>query len=258
MNNTHPQERVSPYKGRQTISYFKISHHAVKEKKVCLDKKELFFKRCFDIVVSLFVCAFVLTWLLPLLAILIKLTSRGPVFFIQKRVGAFEETFNCFKLRTMVVNAEANTEQAQVNDPRITTFGKFLRLSCMDELPQFFNVLIGNMSIVGPRPHMIKDCKEFSSLIKKYESRSLVKPGITGMAQVRGYRGKTNGFYDVSHRYKWDMFYIRNLSFILDMQIIGLTIKSMLLTVYNIMIGKNHRQENKVVDYKFKAPEFLN
>lgn len=187
MNN---QQGLHSYEKTKAVSYLKISHLSTEEFTVPQSKKGFFFKRCFDIVFSLLAILFILSWLLPILAILIKMTSRGPVFFIQKRVGAFGKTFNCLKLRTMVVNAQANIQQAQVNDPRITPFGKFLRLSCLDELPQFFNVLLGDMSIVGPRPHMIRDCKEFSKLIRNYNSRSLVKPGITGMAQVKGYRGK--------------------------------------------------------------------
>jgi putative colanic acid biosynthesis UDP-glucose lipid carrier transferase len=257
MNNIHNQRNFSPYKTERTLSYLKISHLATEEHSIQRNKIDVFFKRSFDVVFSLLVIVCLLSWLLPVLAILIKLNSKGPVFFVQERVGAFGKTFSCFKLRTMIVNAQANTKQAQANDPRITSVGKFLRLSCLDELPQFFNVLLGDMSIVGPRPHMIKDCKEFSKLIKQYNSRSLVKPGITGMAQVKGYRGKTNGFYDVSHRFKWDMFYVRNLSFILDMQIMGLTVTSTLLTVYAAIFNSKKKDE-KLADYSFETPEFLN
>jgi putative colanic acid biosynthesis UDP-glucose lipid carrier transferase len=215
------------------------------------------FKRLFDIIVSLFVIVFVLSWLLPVLGICIRLDSKGPVFFIQKRVGALGKIFYCIKLRTMVVNAEANVQQAQADDPRITSFGKFLRLSCMDELPQFFNVLIGDMSIVGPRPHMIRDCREFSKVVKHYGSRYSVRPGITGMAQVKGYRGKTRNFFDVSHRYKWDMFYVRNLSFSLDMRIVGLTITSTISSVYCNLIGRREKTE-PANTYELDTPEYLN
>jgi putative colanic acid biosynthesis UDP-glucose lipid carrier transferase len=222
---------------------------------VSIREKNLAFKRMFDVAVSLLVIVFVLSWLLPILAIIIKLDSRGPVFFIQKRVGAMGKVFYCLKLRTMVVNDQANTQQAQNNDPRITRFGKFLRLSCLDELPQFFNVLIGHMSIVGPRPHMIRDCKEFSKIVKHYNYRNLVKPGITGMAQVKGYRGKTNDYYDVSHRYKWDMFYVKNRSLNLDMRIMGLTIVSTFTIVYSTIVS---RQRKEVVDFKLDTAEYLN
>ena len=155
MNSTN-QQGITPYERTKAVSYLKISHPVVEEIEIPKTKKDLLFKRCFDFIFSLLVIVSILSWLLPILAILVKLTSRGPVFFIQKRVGAFGKTFHCFKLRTMVVNAQANIQQAQANDPRITPFGKFLRLSCLDELPQFFNVLMGDMSIVGPRPHMIR------------------------------------------------------------------------------------------------------
>jgi putative colanic acid biosysnthesis UDP-glucose lipid carrier transferase len=255
MNN---QKGFLPYEKTKEVSYLKISHLSTEEFTIPQGKKNLFLKRCFDIFFSLTIIVFILSWLLPVLAILIKLTSRGPVFFIQKRVGAFGKTFNCFKLRTMVVNAQANVQQAQVNDPRITAFGKFLRLSCLDELPQFFNVLMGDMSTVGPRPHMIRDCKEFSKLIRNYNSRSLVKPGITGMAQVKGYRGKTNDYFDVSHRFKWDMYYVKNLSLKMDMQIIGLTITSTLSMVYASLTGSKKEKEAETVVLNFESTEYLN
>lgn len=194
----------------------------------------MFAKRAFDIVLSLLVIALVLWWLLPILAILIKLDSPGPVFFIQKRIGLFGRTFNCLKIRTMVVNNQADTEQADKNDPRITPLGKFLRLSCIDELPQFFNVLIGDMSVVGPRPHMIKDCEEFARQVPSYALRQLMRPGITGMAQVKGYRGKTKGFFDVFHRYQWDVFYVRNANFMLDLRLINKTIGQTISAVFKV------------------------
>lgn len=258
MSNIPNQDRgLSLEKGR-SISYLKISHPVQEEHEILPGKTKRIIKRSFDLVASLLVSIFLLSWLLPLLAFFIKLSSRGPVFFIQKRVGAQGKTFDCIKLRTMIVNPEANLEQARENDPRITPLGKFLRLSCLDELPQFFNVLMGHMSIVGPRPHMIKDCREFSRVIQRYDARTLVKPGITGMAQVKGYRGKTHNFYDVSHRFKWDMFYVRNLSFILDMQIIGLTIVATFTAVYRALFHRGRKQEEKVVEYRLELPEFLN
>jgi putative colanic acid biosynthesis UDP-glucose lipid carrier transferase len=218
-------------------------------------KQHLFFKRVFDITVSFLVIVLVLSWLIPILAILIKLDSRGPVFFVQKRVGAFGKNFNCYKLRTMYTNSQSNTQQAQVNDPRITSFGKFLRLSCLDELPQFFNVLIGNMSIVGPRPHMLKDCHEFSKIVREYKTRELVKPGITGIAQVKGYRGKTDTVYDVVHRYKWDIFYVKNYNFHLDMRIMRLTITSTITAVFATL--KNQRAKGREMP-RLNTPEYLN
>ncbi len=120
----------------------------------------------------------------------------------------------------MVKNAMANVQQAGANDPRITKFGMFLRHSCLDELPQFFNVLIGDMSIVGPRPHMISDCLGFLQVVPDYDLRHMVKPGITGIAQVKGYRGKVSSYLDIIHRFKLDMFYIQKACFILDLKII--------------------------------------
>ncbi|MCU7550857.1 sugar transferase [Chitinophagaceae bacterium LB-8] len=188
-------------------------------------------KRLFDIVVSLLVTIFLLSWLLPILAILIKLDSKGPVFFCQKRIGAYGKPFYCIKLRSMVENAMANVEQAGANDPRITRFGKFLRYSYLDELPQFINVLNGDMSIVGPRPHMINDCLSFLQVIPDYNLRHTMKPGITGMAQIKGYRGKVNTYFDVTHRFKLDMFYIKKANFLLDLKIFLATIAQLLFSI---------------------------
>jgi putative colanic acid biosysnthesis UDP-glucose lipid carrier transferase len=216
------------------------------------------FKRAFDIIISVLVTVFILSWLLPILAILIKLDSKGPVFFIQKRVGAFGKVFRCIKLRTMVVNAEANTLQAVENDPRITPLGKFLRFSSMDELPQFFNVLIGDMSVVGPRPHMISDSTEFAKLVRHYKSRYSIKPGITGMAQVKGYRGNTKDFFDIAHRSKWDMFYVRNRCFSLDVKILRLTVASMIGSVYKGFFPKRSTETETQTAYRLETPEYLN
>ena len=181
-------------------------------------------KRCFDILVSLVFIVLVLSWLLPLLALLIRMDSGGPVFFIQKRVGFLGRSFDCIKLRTMRVNTEANTLQARENDPRVTRFGRFLRKSNLDELPQFFNVLMGHMSIVGPRPHMHEDCRMFSQVVMSYKFRNILKPGITGLAQVKGFRGPAKNFEKIFKRYQWDAFYIRNAGFWLDMRIIRETV----------------------------------
>ncbi len=198
----------------------------------------LLLKRTFDIVFSLLVIVFLLSWLLPILAVLVKLSSKGPVFFIQERIGAKGKVFKCLKVRSMVVNAQANVKQAEANDPRITPIGRFLRDSCMDELPQFFNVLKGDMSIVGPRPHMVKDCNDFSRLVPNYGYRHSVKPGITGMAQVKGYRGETHCIYDISHRYRWDVFYVNNYSFLLDVKIIYKTYIQTVAAVLNLSENK--------------------
>jgi putative colanic acid biosynthesis UDP-glucose lipid carrier transferase len=190
-----------------------------------VEQKHNFFivKRIFDIVFSSLVIIFILSWLFPIIALMIKLDSRGPVFFVQRRVGRWGKSFRCLKFRTMVVNEQANTRQASENDSRITRVGNFLRKSNLDEFPQFFNVLLGQMSVVGPRPHMHADCYNFSSVIANYKFRNMVKPGITGLAQVKGYRGPTKNFESIFHRYQFDAFYIRNANFWLDMRIVRKT-----------------------------------
>jgi putative colanic acid biosynthesis UDP-glucose lipid carrier transferase len=198
----------------------------------------LVFKRLFDIFFS---CVFLLligTWLFPLLALLVWLDSRGPVFFIQSRVGRAGRTFSCVKFRTMVPNTEANSKQAEVDDYRITRIGYFLRNSSLDELPQFVNVLLGQMSLVGPRPHMHADCVRFSSMVNEYKFRNFVKPGITGLAQVKGFRGPTGDFGSVFHRYQYDAFYVRNCNFWLDIRIIRRTAAQTVKFVYTSVTGK--------------------
>ena len=183
----------------------------------------LFVKRSIDLVVSLVITLAILSWLLPLLAIMIKIDSRGPVFFRQKRTGYRGRTFDCFKLRTMQVNPEAHDLQAALNDPRITRMGRFLRVSNLDELPQFINVLLGDMSIVGPRPHMLSDSDYFSELFPGYYNRYLVKPGITGLAQINGFRGPTPNVRSVYKRLQWDLYYVEHATTGMDVRIIILT-----------------------------------
>jgi putative colanic acid biosysnthesis UDP-glucose lipid carrier transferase len=187
-----------------------------------IDSKKAYFisKRILDIFVSLTFIILVLSWLIPLTALLIKLDSRGPIFFKQKRVGRGGRSFYCYKFRTMVMNNDADKKQATEDDQRITKVGKYLRKSNLDEFPQFFNVLIGDMSIVGPRPHMHADCGSFSAIIPGYKFRNLVKPGITGMAQVKGYHGRVITTVCIFRRYQWDAYYIRNASLFLDLRII--------------------------------------
>jgi Undecaprenyl-phosphate glucose phosphotransferase len=185
-------------------------------------------KRIFDLVFSLFVGILILSWLIPLVSLLIKLDSRGPVFFIQQRHGKGNVSFGCFKFRTMVVNNDADSKQASKNDSRITRVGKFLRKTSLDELPQFINVLIGNMSVIGPRPHPIKLNESFATKITHIMSRHYVKPGITGLAQCMGYRGETQELMDMENRIRMDRYYIENWSFWLDLKIIFLTIVSLL------------------------------
>ena len=189
-----------------------------------------FLKRVFDILFSSLVIVFVLSWLYPILAMLIKLSSKGPIFFKQARSGVDNEEFTCYKFRSMTQSISSDSQQAIKGDARITKIGAFLRKSSLDEFPQFFNVLMGNMSIVGPRPHMILHTEEYSVLINKYMVRQLVKPGITGAAQVRGYRGETKELKDMEGRVRLDVWYIENWSLSLDINII-------FHTVWNVLKG---------------------
>jgi putative colanic acid biosynthesis UDP-glucose lipid carrier transferase len=176
-------------------------------------------KRSQDIVASLLISLLLFPWLFPIIILLIKLDSKGPAFFKQKRVGFLGKTFWCYKFRTMYMNDAADTRQAIKDDPRVTRIGRFLRNTGLDELPQFINVLLGHMSIVGPRPHMLKDSSEFSSVVANYKFRNLARPGITGMSQVRGCRGPASTFQSIFRRYQWDAYYVRNISFGLDLKI---------------------------------------
>jgi len=181
-------------------------------------------KEVFDFSFSLCVIVFVFPWLFPILILLIKANSAGPVFFVQKRSGRDNQSFPCYKFRTMYVNTAANELQARPNDTRITKVGAFLRRTSMDELPQFFNVLMGNMSVVGPRPHMLSHTEQYSELINNFLVRHYAKPGITGWAQVNGFRGETKELADMENRVEHDIWYIENWSFLLDLKIIGLTV----------------------------------
>ncbi len=181
-------------------------------------------KRFFDILFSLFVIVFILSWLTPLLFLLVKNESKGPLLFKQTRDGLNGKTFKCYKFRSMVINELSEDIQATKEDIRITKIGRFLRKTSMDELPQFYNVLKGEMSIVGPRPHMLSQTKKYAKIVDKFMVRHFVKPGITGLAQVRGYRGEVEKNEDMENRVKLDIFYIENWSFILDIKIIGQTI----------------------------------
>jgi putative colanic acid biosynthesis UDP-glucose lipid carrier transferase len=182
-----------------------------------------FIKRVFDIVFSLGILLFVFSWLFPILAIIIKLQSKGPVFFMQVRSGRENENFKCYKFRSMRVNSDSDKKQATRNDSRITKIGAFMRKTSIDELPQFFNVLIGNMSVVGPRPHMVSHTEQYSKVIEKYMVRHFLKPGITGWAQVNGFRGETKNTEAMENRVEADVWYLENWSFLLDLKIIFLT-----------------------------------
>ena len=186
-----------------------------------------FLKRSFDLVFSFLITVLILSWLTPILAILIKLDSRGPIFFKQKRSGKNNDLFWCLKFRTMQVNADSETKQAEKNDSRVTRAGLFLRKTSLDELPQFFNVLVGDMSVIGPRPHMVSHTELYSKIVNKFMLRHWVKPGITGLSQAMGYRGETKEKNAMKHRVRLDIFYIENWSFWLDLKIIVLTIISL-------------------------------
>jgi len=181
-------------------------------------------KRIFDIVVSSLVTIFILSWLIPLLAILIRLESKGPVFFIQHRTGRNNRTFRCLKLRSMRVNNDANEKQASRNDSRFTRVGRILRKTNLDEMPQFLNVLLGDMSIVGPRPHMLRHTEEYSRIIQQYMVRHFLKPGITGWAQVNGFRGEITEESQLKKRIEHDIWYMENWSVYLDLRIMFLTV----------------------------------
>jgi len=181
-------------------------------------------KRMFDLVFSGFVIVFILSWLYPITALLIKLSSKGPVLFVQKRTGVNGITFNCYKFRSMLVNPDADLKQAVEDDPRITKIGKFIRKTNIDELPQFFNVFKGEMSVVGPRPHMLAHTEQYSALIDNYLVRHYVKPGITGWAQVNGYRGETDELWKMEKRVEYDKEYIENWSLDWDCVIVWKTV----------------------------------
>ena len=181
-------------------------------------------KRVFDIVFSLAVIVLILSWLTPLIALVIKVESKGSVFFTQSRNGYNFKSFRCFKFRSMVKNSKADIEQVTRGDERITVFGQLLRKTSMDEMPQFFNVLKGDMSVVGPRPHMLSHTDMYAKKIDKFMVRHFVKPGITGLAQVSGYRGEVESDKDIIGRVQHDIFYIENWSFFLDLKIIFQTL----------------------------------
>lgn len=189
------------------------------------------FKRLFDIGFSLLVFILILSWLAPLLALLIKMESKGPIFFKQGRPGLNGKEFFCYKFRSMKINGMTEIE-ASKNDPRVTKIGRFMRKTSIDEMPQFLNVLKGEMSIVGPRPHLWSQNHKYATKITKYMVRLYVKPGITGLAQIKGYRGEIETDTDMINRIKYDVFYIENWSFALDVKII-------IQTIVNIFKGED-------------------
>ena len=192
----------------------------------------MFIKRIFDIVFSLIIIVGILLWLTPVLYVFIKLESKGPIFFKQKRNGLNYDEFYCYKFRSMNLNAIADLEQVSKNDPRITNVGKIIRKTSIDELPQFLNVLLGDMSVVGPRPHMVSHTEMYARRIDKFMVRHFIKPGITGLAQTKGFRGEVETDKDIIFRVKYDIFYLENWSLLLDIKIIY-------LTIYNAIKGED-------------------
>ena len=213
-----------------TVPYISIN-------KLPLDNTiNIYFKRTFDIVFSFLVVTLILSWLTPLLGLIIKMSSKGPVFFVQKREGYRGKPFECIKFRTMILNKESDITMADDNDKRLTKFGKFLRLSTLDEMPQFINVFLGDMSIVGPRPHPLKLNKDFREKILNFHKRHRFKPGITGLAQSMGYSGFISSEQEMNERVKMDIFYFKNWNLVLDIKIIFRTI----LILFNGLLSKNN------------------
>jgi putative colanic acid biosynthesis UDP-glucose lipid carrier transferase len=192
-----------------------------------------FNKRVFDLAVSGFVIVFILSWLVPILGLLIYLESPGPIFFAQIRSGKNNKPFRCYKFRSMRPNKEANSTQATRNDNRVTRIGRIIRKTSLDEFPQFVNVLKGEMSIVGPRPHMLKHTKGFSLMEDQYMVRQFLKPGITGWAQINGYRGEITELHHIKKRVEYDLWYLENWSPWLDFKIV-------FLTAYNVFKGEEN------------------
>ncbi|SHM19331.1 undecaprenyl-phosphate glucose phosphotransferase [Flavobacterium saccharophilum] len=190
-------------------------------------------KKTFDICFSFAVIILVFPWLFPILMLIIKIESPGPVFFIQERSGRDNISFNCLKFRSMRLNGVADQKQAKKGDSRVTKFGAFMRKTSIDELPQFFNVFYGHMSVVGPRPHMVNHTRQYTELINNYLVRQYAKPGITGWAQVNGYRGETKELIDMKNRVEYDIWYIENWSLLLDIKII-------IKTIFNVFKGEEN------------------
>ena len=190
-----------------------------------------FLKRGFDIVLSIFVIVGILSWLTPILGLLIKLESKGPIFFKQKRNGLDYKEFYCYKFRSMIPNPMADFHQIKKGDERVTRIGKIIRKTSIDELPQFINVLKGEMSVVGPRPHMVSHTQMYAERVDKFMVRHFIKPGITGLAQVSGFRGEVDSESHIINRVKYDIFYLENWSLFLDIKIV-------FQTLYNALKGE--------------------
>lgn len=193
-----------------------------------LDSSQLIAKRILEILIVSTFLILVASWLFPIIALLIKMESKGPVFYRQLRHGQNNVPFYCLKFRSMKFDPNSGFKQATKGDARVTKVGAFLRKSSLDELPQLINVLIGEMAIVGPRPHAIPMNKEFAEKMEYFMCRHMVKPGITGLAQAKGFRGEINDIFDMNARLRYDLFYIKNWSFLFDLKIILLTFHSLI------------------------------
>ncbi len=216
------------YSKTQEVEYFNDTYKVLNIKKMPFEFTEnRIIKRIFDIFFSLFVIVFIMSWLTPILWILIKSETKGPLFFKQEREGINARKFMCYKFRSMRVNKNADKVHATKNDSRVTKMGAFIRKTSIDELPQFFNVFLGDMSVVGPRPHLESLALEYELDVENYLERHAVKPGITGLAQVNGYRGEIKTINDIKNRVRLDVFYIENWSFLLDIKIIVQTVFNM-------------------------------
>ncbi|RZL49762.1 MAG: undecaprenyl-phosphate glucose phosphotransferase [Pedobacter sp.] len=215
---------LSPY----TVSYLGNEFPVISLRSEPLEKiHNRFKKRAIDVIFSGMVILFILSWLYPIIAILIKMQSKGPVLFRQLRSGRDDEPFWCFKFRSMKMNDDSDKKQATKGDDRITPIGRFLRKSSLDELPQFFNVFMGHMSVVGPRPHMLSHTEQYKGIVDQFMVRHFLKPGITGWAQVNGFRGETNEDYKMVKRVEHDIWYLENWNAMLDVKIIFMTIINM-------------------------------
>ena len=220
------------YSKKQKTEYYDDGLLVLNVDKLPFEFAENFYiKRIFDIVFSLSICVFLLSWLVPVLWILVKLESKGPLIFKQAREGIKGEEFICYKFRSMRLNMLSDRVHATKNDSRVTKMGYILRKTSMDELPQFINVLLGDMSVVGPRPHLESLSLEYQKEVDDYLKRHIVKPGITGLAQVSGYRGEIKKTSDIKNRVRFDIFYIENWSFFLDLKII-------IRTIFNVFTGE--------------------
>ena len=220
------------YSKIQSVEYYDNDLLVLNVNKLPFNFIENFYvKRIFDIFFSLMICVFFLSWLVPILWVLVKLESKGPLIFKQYREGLNGKDFLCYKFRSMRVNDLSDKIHAIKNDKRVTKIGAFLRKTSMDELPQFFNVLKGDMSVVGPRPHLQSLSLEYQKDVNDYLKRHIVKPGITGLAQVSGYRGEIKKKSDIKNRVRLDIFYIENWSFLLDIKIV-------IQTVLNVFKGE--------------------